>query len=263
MKIAIPSTSPDLSGEVEHTLGSAAYMLVIETTDMTVEAIEALSPASGPGAGIKVLTLVLEKGAQVVLADYIAPHVAAVLEEHTVTVKDQVRGSVAEALAAYMHADTFDRASGDSARKAESVSVLPTWRDALTRGGRQVLTLLPMLFGVILLVGLFQAVVSREALLTLFSGSMLQDTVIGGALGSILAGNPVNSYVIGDNLLQAGVGLSAVTAFMMAWVNVGILQLPAEAASLGWRFSLVRNGAGLLVSVIMGVMVSWMIGGAG
>ncbi|MCK5348826.1 MAG: hypothetical protein KAJ25_05520, partial [Desulfobacula sp.] len=85
----------------------------------------------------------------------------------------------------------------------------------------------------------------------------------GACMGSIFAGNPVNSYVIGKSLFSAGVDMAGITALMLAWVNVGLIQLPAESKSLGLGFALIRNFAAFAVIVIMcSVLFSLAGGGA-
>jgi hypothetical protein len=65
----------------------------------------------------------------------------------------------------------------------------------------------------------------------------------------ISSGNPINSYIIGGELLEYGVGLCAVTALIIAWVTVGLAQLPAEISALGSRFALVRNAISFVLSI--------------
>jgi uncharacterized membrane protein YraQ (UPF0718 family) len=113
-------------------------------------------------------------------------------------------------------------------------------------------TSIPILLGVILLAGLFQSFVSKAFIASLFAGQVLRDTLIGTLIGSILAGNPITSYVIGGELLRSGVSLFAVTAFIVAWVTVGVAQYPAEANILGRRFATLRN----LLSFILAILVS-------
>lgn len=260
MKIAIPSSAPDLSGRVEQKLGAANYLLVIETDDMTFEAMAGPSQSSDAGAGIQALSLVLNMGAEVVLADHIAPHIAGVLETEGITVINRTQGQVTDVVEAYMRAQQPDAETQNRGGEKEQAIFQITWMEALNRGRRQFLSLLPMLLGVIFLLGLFQAFISQEALLAFFSKFLLQDILLGAFLGSVLAGNPVNSYVIGSTILESGVGLAAVTALMMSWVNVGIIQLPAEAASLGWRFTLVRNLAGFAAAVITALLLNFLMG---
>ena len=112
---------------------------------------------------------------------------------------------------------------------------------------------LPILLGVILLVSLIQVIIPPSAFLWLFSKNTLLDSAIGSFLGSILAGNPITSYILGGELLQQGVSLMAVTAFLISWVTVGIIQLPAEIALLGKNFALVRNVTAFLLSIVIAI----------
>lgn len=257
MKIALPSTTPDLSGQIETKLGNASYLLVIETGDMTFETAKGPPPSSGPGAGIQALTTVLEMGAEAVLVDHLSPHIRAALEAKNIIVINNVRGQIQEVIATFLQA----KRTADVTKQIEKEkpSSHTSWEEALKKSGRQVLSFLPMLFGVILLLGLFQSFVPDKLLLSLFSGSTLQDALLGTFLGSILAGNPINSYVIGHDLFKAGVGLSAITALMIAWVTVGIIQIPAESAALGMKFTLVRNAAALLMAFATAIILTFLM----
>lgn len=111
---------------------------------------------------------------------------------------------------------------------------------------------LPILTGVLLLVGLLTALVPEDRFAQAFSGNAVIDPLVGALLGSAATGNPVTSYVIGGELLNVGVSLSAVIAFILSWVTVGVVQLPAESLMLGRRFAVTRN----LVSFGMAVVVA-------
>jgi len=111
----------------------------------------------------------------------------------------------------------------------------------------------------VLLVGLFNSFVSRAFLKAAFSGHVGLDTFWGACAGSLLAGNPINSYIIGGGLWKQGVSLFAVTAFMLAWVTVGLVQLPAEIAALGRRFALRRNVACFLLAFPVAVATVWIL----
>ena len=111
----------------------------------------------------------------------------------------------------------------------------------------------PMLLGVILVLGLFRTFVTTRMLSTVFAGEPLRDTVIGSLIGSISAGNPVTSYIIGGELVKENVSLIAITSFIVAWVTVGIIQLPAEAAILGRRFACTRNVLGFIFSILISI----------
>jgi len=112
----------------------------------------------------------------------------------------------------------------------------------------------PLLLGIILLVGLVQAFFPPKVIGSIFHHSVILDSFIGSAIGSVLVGSPVTSYVIGGELLQQGVSLTAVTAFIVSWVTVGIVQFPAEAVMLGRGFSMLRNSLSFLFSIVVAVL---------
>ena len=112
---------------------------------------------------------------------------------------------------------------------------------------------LPTLLGVVLLLGLFLTLVSKQLIASVFTGELLRDTLIGSAIGSIAAGNAVNSYIIGGVLMKEGVSLFAITAFIVTWVTVSIVQFPAEAAILGKRFAVIRNSLSFFLAIFVSI----------
>ena len=113
-------------------------------------------------------------------------------------------------------------------------------------------TSLPTIIGVILILGIFRTFVSSQMISSVFAGGLLGDTIIGSLIGSISVGNPITSYIIGGGLLLEGVSLFAVTAFIVAWVTVGVIQFTAEAVLLGRQFAFIRN----IVSFVLALVVS-------
>jgi uncharacterized membrane protein YraQ (UPF0718 family) len=114
-------------------------------------------------------------------------------------------------------------------------------------------TSLPIILGVILVLGLCRAFVSVQMLSAVFTGELLRDTVIGALIGSIFAGNALNSYIIGGELVRENISLIAITSFLVAWVTVGIIQFPAEATLLGRRFACVRNILGYILAILVSI----------
>jgi len=111
----------------------------------------------------------------------------------------------------------------------------------------------PILLGVVLLLGLFKIYITPELLSSVFTGNLFRDTLLGSIIGSVSAGNPITSYIIGGELLKEGVSLFAVTAFIAAWVTVGVIQLPAEASILGKRFALTRNVLSFIFAILVAI----------
>lgn len=106
---------------------------------------------------------------------------------------------------------------------------------------RTFVNLLPIIIGMLLLTSLAVTLFPGRISADLFGSSDALDALIGASVGSIAAGHPLASYLLGGELLKSGVSLIAVTALMVSWVTVGIVQLPAEVIMLGARFAIYRN----------------------
>ncbi len=117
----------------------------------------------------------------------------------------------------------------------------------------------PIIIGVIILMGIFNTFVPKKFLNTLFHHNAF-DPIIGAAFGSLFAGNPINSYIIGGELLKNGVGLIAVTAFLVSWITVGFVQIPAEMMFLGKKFSILRNLLSFIFSIIVAFITVFIMG---
>jgi len=59
--------------------------------------------------------------------------------------------------------------------------------------------------------------------------------------------------------IGGGVGLIAVTALLVSWVTVGIVQLPAESLMLGGRFAVYRNLVCFGIAVIVAFLVVYTL----
>ena len=261
MKIAIPAGAPDMNARVENKMGVAPYLLVIDTDGMTLEAVEGPSLSAGPGSGIQAVSLVLGMGAKALLIGTMSPGIALTLRKNGIEVITGVSGNVKDAVEKYRRGE-FSRADITS-RKTETEAVfseVTRRRDAFKKTIRQFSGILPVLSGVILLVGLFRGFIPRDLLMSIFPGNAIQDTFSGTVAGSILAGNPINSYVLGKTLLEMGVSLFGAVALMLSWVNIGLIQLPAEMAALGVRFAGLRNLAAFIMVILVSLLTVILTG---
>ena len=116
----------------------------------------------------------------------------------------------------------------------------------------------PIILVVISLISLIMSFISKENISNLFTGSFF-DIFTGSFIGSLLAGNPITSYIISGELLRNGVSLIAVTAFLVAWVTVGLIQMPAEIDILGKKFAIYRNLSSFIWAMIVAVVVVGLV----
>lgn len=132
--------------------------------------------------------------------------------------------------------------------------------EAINKAAKGIWSAVPIITGVILLVGLLMSAVPKEFYSAVFTKNPLFDSIIGSAIGSVLAGTPITSYIIGGELLAQGVSLIAITAFIVAWVTVGVVQFPAEAFLLGRRFAITRNIISFVFAIVVAIVTVAILG---
>ena len=255
MKIAIAAEGSDFQARVAHRFGMSPYLVIVDLDTGEFEAVTSPGGSGKRGAGVQAVVLAVSKDVQAVLTGYCSPVARSHLMSNGIEVVTGVSGTVGEAVEKYKKGDLpepleadADGRSGDG--KIDRVALIRAMRSSV----RQFTTLLPVMIGVVLLIGLLNTVVSKAVLISIFSGNAALDTFWGACFGSILAGNPINSYVIGGEFLKHGVSLFAVTALILTWVTVGVVQLPAEIAALGKRFALFRNAICFIASLPISIL---------
>ncbi len=131
-------------------------------------------------------------------------------------------------------------------------------KQAIIKSGKSLINSLPMIFSVILLVGFLTASIPKSFYLTIFKGGIL-DTFLATIVGSISAGNPITSYILAGEMMSAGISLIPVTSFIVAWVTVGLIQLPAESAILGKKFAIIRNISAFVLAILVALVVNLIL----
>ena len=255
MKIAIAAEGSDYRASIAHRFGMSPYLVIVDLDTGEFEAVIRPGASGQRGAGVQAVVLALSKGVKAVLTGYCSPAARSHLTANGIEVVTGLTGTVGEVVEKYKRGD-FQRslgiepyATGDGT-KTKPANFTGAARNTL----RQFAALLPVMVSVVLLMGLLNTFVSKAVLASILSGNAALDTLLGACFGSILAGNPINSYVIGGQFLEQGFSLFAVTALIVTWVTVGVVQLPAEIAALGKRFALLRNAicfvAALPISIL-------------
>lgn len=133
-------------------------------------------------------------------------------------------------------------------------------KKAIIKAAKSLTRSIPIILGTILLVSLISTVIPNSFYKSLFQNNIFLDSILGTAAGSISAGNPVTSYILGGDLLDHGVSLLAITAFLVAWVTVGMIQLPAESATLGRKFAVLRNLSAFILAIGVAIATTLILG---
>ena len=127
-------------------------------------------------------------------------------------------------------------------------------KQSAIKAAKSIWNSLPLIIGTVLLVSLFSTIIPEHFILLIFKNNFILDSLIGSFLGSVFAGNPLVSYIFAGELLKQGISLIAVTAFIVSWVTVGIIQIPAESVILGKKFTLLRNLSAFIFAIIVAII---------
>ena len=140
--------------------------------------------------------------------------------------------------------------------KKETLSFKKAFKKALIN----FISITPMMLAVIGLVGIMQVYLSPEILATFFGYGSIADTLAGTVAGAVSMGQGMISYVVADGLMEQGVSHYALSAFILAWVTLGVVQLPAEASVFGVRFTFYRNVLTLISTIIIAYVTVLTVG---
>jgi len=99
MKIAITSTGPDLSAEMDQRFGRAQLFLIVDTETGESTAVDNRQNLEAPqGAGIQAAGLVIDTGAEVLITGHCGPNAYKTLQAAGLKVIVGARGVNAEVL---------------------------------------------------------------------------------------------------------------------------------------------------------------------
>jgi predicted Fe-Mo cluster-binding NifX family protein len=248
LKIAIMAEGPGNADRVGFKLSTASHIVVVEEGMDDIEVMDNPGVSAQRGRGVQTVVALLSHEIGRVIVGYCSPSQCSYLQGNGIEVQTGFTGSVQEAIDK-IRQGAF-RQKLDARETNEKYGIDRAFLVESTRKTfAQFSALLPVLIGVVLLIGMMSVFLTKQNLSAIFTGKPLSDTLRAAFAGSVIAGNPINSYIIGKELLDYGVTLFAVTAFMLSWVTVGIIQLPAEIAAFGKKFALARNGLAFIVAI--------------
>ncbi|MGD8632723.1 MAG: permease [Anaerolineales bacterium] len=118
---------------------------------------------------------------------------------------------------------------------------------------------LPVLLLAFLIVGFVNAL-EPQSIVRAWIGpnSGMRGVLIGTLAGMLLPGGPYVVFPLIGTLYQSGAGLGPTLAMITSWATLALLTVSFELPFMGWRFSLIRLGLGLLVPLLVGAAGTWL-----
>ena len=114
--------------------------------------------------------------------------------------------------------------------------------------------MIPMLLWIIILVAMFKQAWIFESLAKYINDDFLW-VIISDIFWSVSVGNTINSYIIANSFWDISEYILVISAFLIAWVSVWIIQLPAESYFFGKKFAIIRN----MISFVFAVVGAYLI----
>jgi uncharacterized membrane protein YraQ (UPF0718 family) len=110
----------------------------------------------------------------------------------------------------------------------------------------------PSLLGMLVMVGLILGILTPETIERLVGAEAgWIATATAAILGSITLIPSLIAFPLAGSLLRSGATVMTISVFMTTLVMVGFVTAPVEIKALGKRFTLLRNGLGIVFAVLI------------
>ena len=83
---------------------------------------------------------------------------------------------------------------------------------------------------------------------------------LGEVIGMLLPGGPYVVFPLIAVLYQAGAGLGPAVVIITSWSTQALLTIGFELPFMGWRFTAIRWGLGLVVPILAGIAATFLFG---
>jgi len=129
--------------------------------------------------------------------------------------------------------------------------------ESLKMAGKSFIKMLPMVFIIIIAIGLLLGFVPPEQI-SRFVGdqSGAGGILLVGIVGAIMHIPALLSFPLAASILESGASVTAVAAFITTLTMIGMITLPLEIKILGKKMALLRNG----ISFVIAILIAFIMG---
>ena len=148
---------------------------------------------------------------------------------------------------------------------AVSGTAISWWRDrgrtkkALKIAWKSLLALLPVLAGMVGLVGFTLAALPPEMITRFFQMHDLRGYGLVALVGTIITIPGPVAFPLAGTLLRRGAAPGLLATFITTLTMVGTVTAPAEIAVFGKRFTMVRQAVSLGLAIAIGAIMGWIL----
>lgn len=133
-------------------------------------------------------------------------------------------------------------------------------KQALIVGLKSFFRILPMVFIIIILIGLLLGFVSQTQISKIIGENAgLGGVLLASLLGAIMHIPSLISFPLAASLLESGASVTAVAAFITTLTMIGTVTLPLEIKELGKKVALLRNGISFIMAIIIAIIMGVLL----
>ncbi len=131
---------------------------------------------------------------------------------------------------------------------------------SLKMAGMSFVKMLPMLFIIILSIGLLLGFVSASQI-SAFIGeqSGIGGVLLIGVVGAIMHIPALLSFPLAASLLENGASITAIAAFITTLTMIGMITLPLEIKELGKKMAILRNAMSFVIAILIALIMGALL----
>lgn len=122
--------------------------------------------------------------------------------------------------------------------------------------GKSLLKTAPALLAMLGIVGLILGVLTPEKISSLIGAEAgFFATITAAVIGSLTLIPSLVAFPLAGSLLRSGATVMTISAFITTLVMVGIVTAPMEMKVLGKKFTILRNGLGIIAALVIALLM--------
>ncbi len=133
-------------------------------------------------------------------------------------------------------------------------------KKAFKVAGKSLLKTAPSLLAMLGIVGLILGLLTPEKISSLIGAKAgFFATITAAVIGAVTLIPSLVAFPLAGSLLRSGATVMTISAFITTLVMVGVVTAPMEMKVLGKRFTLLRNGLGMLAALLIAFLMGMIL----
>lgn len=115
---------------------------------------------------------------------------------------------------------------------------------------------IPIIFWILILISILQVYFPLENIVNF--GNKIFSIFLADLLAGLFSGNPINSYILAWEIWFSIETIFLISVFLVSWITVWLVQIPAESYFFWVRYSIIRNILSFLFAILWGFLIMFL-----